>query len=572
MTSFRTAIPAFQVANPLYVGATVFFREVDEDGNKTQTLAPLFANAIGSQTVANPQTLDSDGKFVRPVYIDRAVIAEIIGPTVGGHDTGIFRAAMNGKWGDAWQTDTLYEGNEFILDPATLSIYVALETYTSGSAIGDDISAGKLALVIDIGALDDDLPVIVANLSEIQTVAASIDDVNIVAGLAQAGTIQEIIDNLGAIGTVSGNIEDVNIVADNIGALTDVQAALAAGGFGTAAYADIGTGADQVPTNADLPPPAGLFRKAITRQVAWTKTGNNTAETQTALTVEVDGAVVEIPSGTPITMPTLIIGVDYAIWAAPDGTLEADASFSVAPTAGGRLVGGFHYAPGGNAPGFNSGGNTTPQINEYSFWDLKFRPACPDPRGMTLVAGKFWCDIYLLNVNHHVNGTSKFNVRIADDGDPPKVPEMFGGDGSATYSNANWWTMNEVLAAHGKQSLNYQEFAAAAYGVIEKTAGGTDPVDTILRENWTSIWGLMLAAGNMYVWGRDFGRGGNSESWSNNADGRGDTFALSRVARFGAAWADGSDAGSRASAWSAVPSDSGSSLGARGRSDHLNHE
>lgn len=293
MTSFRTAIPAFQVANPLYVGATVFFREVDEDGNKTQTLAPLFANAIGSQTVANPQTLDSDGKFVRPVYIDRAVIAEIIGPTVGGHDTGIFRAAMNGKWRDAWQTDTLYEGNEFILDPATLSIYVALETYTSGSAIGDDISAGKLALVIDIGALDDDLPVIVANLSEIQTVAADIDDVITVASVA--GDITTIIANLGAIGTVAEDIEDVNIVAENIGALSDVQAALEAGGFGTAAYADIGTGPDQVPTSSMVP---GLI----------TITQSDTRQTVSAGPVDSDGRADFLQAGTGLEVVSKDVG------------------------------------------------------------------------------------------------------------------------------------------------------------------------------------------------------------------------------------------------------------------------
>ena len=127
-----------------------------------------------------------------------------------------------------------------------------------------------------------------------------------------------------------------------------------------------------------------FFAKATPRQVAWTKTGNGTAETQTALTVEVNGVVRIIASGTSITMPALTAGTDYAIWCAPDGTLEADASFTVAPTANGRLIGGFHYAPGGNAAA-QAGGNTTAQINEYSFWDLKFRPSGDDPRGLTLV-------------------------------------------------------------------------------------------------------------------------------------------------------------------------------------------
>src|SRR5690606_32197157 len=136
---------------------------------------------------------------------------------------------------------------------------------------------------------------------------------------------------------------------------------------------------------------------------------------------------------TAITMPSLAAGTDYAIWIKPDGSLEATADHVSPPASGSRKIGGFHYAPGGNAAA-QAGGNATPQINEYSFWDLKFRPACSDPRGMVLVAGTFWVDIYLLGVNHHTDGTSRYNVTIADGSSPPKVPTSFGGNGSSTYS------------------------------------------------------------------------------------------------------------------------------------------
>jgi hypothetical protein len=89
----------------------------------------------------------------------------------------------------------------------------------------------------------------------------------------------------------------------------------------------------------------GYFYKTDRDSVAWNKTGNDTAETGQTIYVEVGGSVLEIASGTNISMPTLTAGTDYAIWVAPDGTLEADASFNVAPTAGGRRIGGFHYAP-----------------------------------------------------------------------------------------------------------------------------------------------------------------------------------------------------------------------------------
>ena len=132
---------------------------------------------------------------------------------------------------------------------------------------------------------------------------------------------------------------------------------------------------------------AGAFVKANRDSVAWTKTGNGTAETSQELKVYVDGRFVKIPSGTTISMPTLDVGTDYAIWVAPDGSLTADDSFSVPPVAGARRVGGFHYAPGGRATlDLNAGdGGTTAQIMETSFYDLKWRPDVLDPRGLVLV-------------------------------------------------------------------------------------------------------------------------------------------------------------------------------------------
>lgn len=313
---------------------------------------------------------------------------------------------------------------------------------------------------------------------------------------------------------------------------------------------------------------------------AFEKTGNFTAQTAAALKIEVNGTVHDIAAETAITMPaTAVAGTDYIIWVHPDGTLEATDSYTTPPVANARRVGGFHYAPGSNASA-QAGGNTTAQINEYSFWDLKWRPACEDPRGMTLVAGKFWCDIYLLNVDHHVNGTSVNDATIADDGDPPKIPAMFGGNGSSVYSDGNWWNLVEVLASHGKRPPSYQEFCALAYGVTEVQSRGNDPVTTGFAttnaassngdEEFTSKWGVIQAAGVMWLWANDFGRGGNEDSWSANTQGRGSTYGLSRVALLGGDWNRDSDAGSRCSVWNTMPTGTGTSFGARGCCDHLN--
>ena len=87
--TFRGSVPDFQLANPLYIGAQVSFFTVDGSGHATTTLATLFADLTSTTTLPNPQTLDSEGKFKAPVYIEVPVIAQVVGATVGTHSTGI---------------------------------------------------------------------------------------------------------------------------------------------------------------------------------------------------------------------------------------------------------------------------------------------------------------------------------------------------------------------------------------------------------------------------------------------------------------------------------------------------
>ncbi|MHB1368678.1 MAG: phage major tropism determinant [Pseudomonadaceae bacterium] len=322
----------------------------------------------------------------------------------------------------------------------------------------------------------------------------------------------------------------------------------------------------------------GLFYKADPTTVAFTKTDAGTASIKAGTKVDVAGTVVTFVAATAITMPTLTAGTDYAIWVKDDATIQATTNFSSAPDAGNwRKIGGFHYAPGGNAAAV-AGGDTTPAINAYSFWDLKFRPACPDPRGMTLVADSFWSDIYLLGVDHLTNGTSKYNVSIADGSAPPKIPTKFGGDGSTAYSTLNWWEANEVLQSWGKRSPTYDEFAALAYGTTEATSsGGTDVPTTGVSGTgatnawniFTSRWGVIQATGCMWIWGGEFGGGAADVIWTANTGGRGSTYQMENAVRFGDDWDSVTEAGSRCSAWNASPTASGNYIGARGVCDHL---
>jgi len=319
---------------------------------------------------------------------------------------------------------------------------------------------------------------------------------------------------------------------------------------------------------------AGGFYKVDAKTVAFTKTGNGTASIKAGTTVGMaDGTSVSFSNATAITMPTLTAGTDYAIWVGPTGNCIASSSFTSAPELGARMIGGFHYAPGGNAAA-QSGGDATPQINEYSFWDLNFKPACDNPRGMVLVADNFWADIYLLGVDHHINGTSKYNVTIADGSSPPKIPLKFGGNGTTAYASLTWYECAEVFASHGKRLPSLQEFAALAYGTTEATSGGTDPVSTILRQAYTSKWGVMLSTGNLWVWGDEFTVGTvGTLVWSASTGGRGSIYepgaSSIRAALFGGSWFNGATSGSRCSDRSYTPADSHSILSGRGVCDHM---
>ena len=315
----------------------------------------------------------------------------------------------------------------------------------------------------------------------------------------------------------------------------------------------------------------GSFYKVDPSAVAFIKTGTGTAAIKAGTIAAVGGTPVAFGIDTAVIMPTLVAGTDYAIYACTDGSIRADASFSSPSgytTANSRRIGGFHFAPGGNALA-RAGGDTTPQINEYSFWDLKFKPTCPDPRGMTLVANGFWTDIYLTGVDHYTNGTSKYNVTIADGSRPPKVPALFGGNGSTAYSTFNWWEAGEVARSHGKRLPTYGEFCALAYGTTEAASGGTDPVSTILRAAYTSKWGVMLATGNKWTFGADFGGGGAAAVMVANTDGRGSTYQIGNVSVFGGHWTELMNAGSRCSWWDEVVEISTANTSSRCVCDHL---
>ncbi|MGI2326153.1 MULTISPECIES: phage major tropism determinant [unclassified Methylococcus] len=315
------------------------------------------------------------------------------------------------------------------------------------------------------------------------------------------------------------------------------------------------------------------FAKSNSLAPVWIAPGGWALAVGQEFYAEVGGRNLIIPANRDIILPeSPAPGTDYAIWLSPNGVVQASSNFVTPPnTPVDRKIGGFHYAPGGNAPA-RAGGDTTPKINPYSMWDLNFRPACPDPRGMTLVADSFWMDIYLLGVDYLVNGTSKYNVTIADGGSPPKISTKFGGNGTSVYADGSWHNLGEALRHYGKRHPTPAEAEAAFFGTTEASSLGSDPVSTVLNAAYTSKWGVIQSTGVMHIWGSAFGGGAAGASWVANTGGRGSTYQAENAVLLAGGWSNGGNAGSGCAYWSNSPAYSLNNIGARGVCDHMRRD
>ena len=308
----------------------------------------------------------------------------------------------------------------------------------------------------------------------------------------------------------------------------------------------------------------GLFFKTDSYSVAFTAPTSSTVSIKAGTRVEANGKLITFASATTVTMPSLTAGTDYYIYVKDDGTAQAVAATGAWPTpvasppSASRLVGGFHYAPGGNAAA-RAGGDTTAAVNSYSLWDIKWSPACQDPRGMTLVNDHFWSDIYLLNTGASSNGTSKNDATIWD--------------------TQSWLDTAEELGKYGKRLPRYREFADLAFGTTEATSRGNDPITTGLGttnsgssnadNTFTSKWGVIQSSGVLQSWGDEFGGGNASSGWTANTGGRGSTYQQENAVALGGRWGESANSGSRSADWGGAPSGLRGDLGGRGVCDHL---
>lgn len=230
--ALRRSIPTFELANPIYVGAVVYFYTVDDTGAKTTTLATLYDAAAGTGTLANPQTLDSKGKFQQPVYIESPVVASVTGLTVDDHDTGII--AVPGTNRGQWATATLYYAGEIVVAgsnaDSTQDIYAVDYTHTSVT-FATDVSNGYLSKLVDVSVLADlfTIPATAGNALKFLRVNAG----GTASEWVAAATV------LSAIGALAA--------ANNLSDLADAPTAQGNLGLGSAAVENTGTSGDNVP-------------------------------------------------------------------------------------------------------------------------------------------------------------------------------------------------------------------------------------------------------------------------------------------------------------------------------------
>ena len=290
------------------------------------------------------------------------------------------------------------------------------------------------------------------------------------------------------------------------------------------------------------------------------------------------GADITLSLTSDLVGSTAVAGTDYFVYLKPDATAYISASDTEADA---RLIGGFHYGLTGHTE--TPSGNKTEAdmvklrgINAHTFWDLTWRANKHTNRGLTF-DGINWIDIYLADEEYAVRGWSKAGGWIAggtiSNGRKfPVIPDMFGGNGVATYGKLTPFVAWDMLNAAGMEPINYKQFAHAMYGVDEGLpAAGIETVIGKIEHypRLTSRYGVEQATGVQWIWGADFGSSSEG-SWQGIADSRGLVYSGVTVSLYGAYRADAvGRPGSRASAWYNGLTNSAWHIGVRGLRDHL---
>lgn len=208
---------------------------------------------------------------------------------------------------------------------------------------------------------------------------------------------------------------------------------------------------------------------------------------------------VSLNSGVPVNLAAVVAPGSYTIWwdIALNQLQAHDISWA-AIEAGTRPTADTYGPLGGFEVGANPG-VVGLDILPYSCWDTMFRPTCRDPRGMVLVANRFWADVYLTNTDAWNNALSNstYNKTIADGINlPSRINEI---DPVSFYGSCNWWVGVHLMGEYQKRLANYEEFCMLADGAASGFA--SRPTVTGFTSGRRSRWGVEQATGCVPVWG-----------------------------------------------------------------------
>lgn len=188
---------------------------VDGSGNKTSTKADLYSTISGAVKLANPQTLDSYGKFKQPVYHQEAVILTVTGlGNTPDHDTGIISMP------DVQSVDIVISSAEM------LALHTTPKTLVSAAGASKAIALEAAAFFLDY------------NSAAYASIAAG-DDINlrytdgsgVIAGtLETTGFLDQTADTYALVNPSSGSLilpANAPLVASIAGAVTTGDSPLA---------------------------------------------------------------------------------------------------------------------------------------------------------------------------------------------------------------------------------------------------------------------------------------------------------------------------------------------------------
>lgn len=155
--TIRRALNEFSVASPIYSKSPVWVWSVDPATNRrTTTLATLYDAPTGSGLIANPATLDANGKWTTVPYVEGGYQIVVNSLPFGEHSLGVVPGSASYR--SEWIAGVIYQAGDVVKIGAAAvgggilagNLYVARANHTAGLVFATDATAGKWEIYADL--------------------------------------------------------------------------------------------------------------------------------------------------------------------------------------------------------------------------------------------------------------------------------------------------------------------------------------------------------------------------------------------------------------------------------------